>query len=92
MLATVLDVSERNRLEDARRAALEERLEFERFIAELSFQFINLPGDQVDEAIRNGLRRVCEKFGLDRSAFFKIDPDGLLTDPLSWTRPGAPAT
>ena len=91
VLATVLDVSERNRLEDARRAALEERLEFERFIAELSFQFINLPGDQVDEAIRNGLRRVCEQFGLDRSAFFKIDPDGLLTDPLSWTRPGAPA-
>ena len=91
VLATVLDVSERNRLEDARRAALEERLEFERFIAELSFQFINLPGDQVDEAIRNGLRRVCEQFGLDRSAFFKIDPDGLLIDPLSWTRPGAPA-
>ena len=91
VLATVLDVSERNRLEDARRAALEERLEFERFIAELSFQFINLPSDQVDEAIRNGLRRVCEQFGLDRSAFFKIDPDGLLTDPLSWTRPGAPA-
>ena len=91
VLATVLDVSERNRLEDARRAALEERLEFERFIAELSFQFINLPSDQVDEAIRNGLRRVCEQFGLDRSAFFKIDPDGLLTDPLGWTRPGAPA-
>ena len=91
VLATVLDVSERNRLEDARRAALEERLEFERFIAELSFQFINLPGDQVDDAIRNGLRRVCEQFGLDRSAFFKIDPDGLLTDPLSWTRPGVPA-
>ena len=91
VLATVLDVSERNRLEGARRAALEERLEFERFIADLSFQFINLPGDQVDDAIGDGLRKLCEKLGLDRSSFFKIDPDGLLSDPLSWTRPGVGA-
>jgi transcriptional regulator with GAF, ATPase, and Fis domain len=69
---------------------LEEQLEFERFVAELSFQFINLPGDQVVDAIRTGLRRIGEQLELDRCSFFRI-ADGVLSDAVSWTAPGIPA-
>jgi formate hydrogenlyase transcriptional activator len=88
VLASVLDIDERHRLEDAHRAALEEQLEFERFVAELSFQFINLPGDQVAEAIKTGLGRICQQLGIDRSTFYKIDEEGSLTDPISWSAEG----
>ena len=52
MLASIVDVTERHRLRNAQRASLEEQLEFERFVAELSFQFINLPNDQVADSIQ----------------------------------------
>jgi formate hydrogenlyase transcriptional activator len=88
VLASVLDIDERRRLEDAHRAALEEQLDFERFLAELSFQFINLPDDQVDQAIKAGLGRICQQLGIDRSTFYKIDSDGSLTDPVGWSAEG----
>ena len=54
VLASVVDDSARRQRQRAQRAAIEGQLEFERFIAELSFQFINLPSDEVIEAIRPG--------------------------------------
>ena len=90
VLASILDISERCRLQEAQRAALDEQVGFERFVAELSFQFINVPGDQIIDAIRNGLRRLCEELELDRCSFFKIGPDGVLLDPVFWTAPGMP--
>jgi transcriptional regulator with GAF, ATPase, and Fis domain len=69
-------------------ADLEEQLALERFIAELSGQFINVPTEQVDDAIRNGLHRACELLGLDRATFVRIAPDGTVTRPLGWTQPG----
>ncbi len=90
VLASVVDISERRRIEDAHRAALEEQLDFERFVAELSFQFINLPHDQVDDAIRAGLGRICQQLGIDRSTFHRIDGAGVLLDPVSWTAPDVP--
>jgi len=88
VLASVLEIDEQRRLEDVHRAALEAQLEFERFVAELSFQFINLPDDQVAEAIKAGLSRICQQLGIDRSTFYKIDGDGSLTDPVSWSAEG----
>jgi formate hydrogenlyase transcriptional activator len=88
VLASIVDITERRRLEEAHRAVLEEPLEFERFVAELSFQFINLPDDQVNDAIRNGLGRICQQIGADHSTFYKIDANGLAVDPISWTAPG----
>jgi PAS domain S-box-containing protein len=90
VLASIVDISERRRLQDALRAALEEQLEFERFLADLSFQFINVPADQVIEAIRHALRRISAQFALDRCSFFKIDPNGVLMDAVIWTAPGIP--
>ena len=90
VLASIVNLGERRRLEEAQRAALEEQLEFERFIAESSFQFINLPDDLVDDAIRNVLGRVCGQFGLDRSTFYRIDGD-VAVDSLCWSAPSVPA-
>ena len=41
------------------------RLEFETLISDLSSRFINLPPGEVDGAIENALRRVCEFLGID---------------------------
>ena len=43
---------------------LEGQLDIERLVAELSVQFINLPADQIDEAIRTALRRIGEALQL----------------------------
>jgi formate hydrogenlyase transcriptional activator len=90
VLASIVDITERRRLEDAHRAALEEQLDFERFVAELSFQFINLPDGEVADAIRNGLGRMCRLIGADRGTFYRIDPESVFVDPISWTAPGVP--
>jgi len=44
---------------------LENRLEFETLISDLSSRFINLPPGEVDHAIEAALRRVCEALGID---------------------------
>ncbi|MFL6280485.1 MAG: sigma-54 interaction domain-containing protein [Vicinamibacterales bacterium] len=74
--------------DDPHRVTLDDQLAFERFVAELSYQFINLPGDRVNEAIRTALGRVCQQIALDRSTFYKIEPGGVLADPISWTVDG----
>jgi hypothetical protein len=47
---------------------LEQLLEFETLIADLSSRFINLPADEVDRAIEDAQRRVCDALGLDLAA------------------------
>ena len=88
LLASVVDTTERDQLERVRHAALEEQLEFERFVAELSGQFINLHADRIDEAIRSGLGRICAQLDLDRGSFYRIGPDGELFDCVGWVAPG----
>jgi formate hydrogenlyase transcriptional activator len=90
VLAAVVDVTERRDLERAKSAALEEQREFERLVADLSVQFINLSADRVLDAIRDALRRIGESLDLDRCIFFRIQPDGMLTDPIAWAREGFP--
>jgi formate hydrogenlyase transcriptional activator len=91
VLASVLDISERRRLQDTQRSQLERLVEYERFVAELSFQFINLPADQIGEAVRTGIGRIGEELGLDRCSFFRIAPDGAIFGAVVWTAPGTPA-
>ena len=86
--ASSSSASEHPQQEEARRTGLEEQLEFERFVAQLSFQFINLPEGRVVDAIRNGLGLIGEWLRLDRCSFFKISPDLVLFDPVTWTAPG----
>jgi formate hydrogenlyase transcriptional activator len=75
---------------DVQRATLEDQLEFERFLAELSCEFINVPADDLIGAIRKGLRRMCERLRLDRCSFFRVSANGVLFDPVIWAAPGIP--
>ena len=61
--------------------SLEERLQFETLLADTSARFVNLPSHQIDSAIEEAQRRVCECLGLDLSALWQwsVDAPGLLT-------------
>lgn len=92
LLASVVNAAGRRRLEAARHPQLEERLTFERLVSELSGRFINIPLLEIDDAIRDTLQRFSSAMGIDRSAFVRITPDGLLSDVLSSEAEGvAPA-
>ncbi len=65
-----------------------QEIEFDRLVAELSMRFINLPADQGDEAIRDALGRIGEALDLDRATFYRVQPDGVLTDPVGWAADG----
>jgi PAS domain S-box-containing protein len=90
VLATVVDVNARRQREKASSLAIEAQLEFERLVAEVSTQFINLPVDRVDDAVRDALRRIGEALDLDRCTFFRIRADDIAIDPVGWQRAGIP--
>ncbi|MCU0561325.1 MAG: ATP-binding protein [Desulfobacterales bacterium] len=50
---------------------LEERLQFEMLLSDISARFVNLPPDRVDGAIEEAQRRVCESLGLDLCALWQ---------------------
>jgi signal transduction histidine kinase len=56
--------------------ALEERLAFERLIADLVQSFVNAPADQLDARIHEGLQRVVGHFGVERISFGQFSADG----------------
>jgi PAS domain S-box-containing protein len=68
----------------AGRVALEEQLAFERFVAQLSAEFISLPDNQVVEGVQSALARTGECFGCDGALFFRIGPDGAPSDTIAW--------
>jgi PAS domain S-box-containing protein len=91
LLASVVDISSRKQRDAANRAALEEQFEFERLVAYLTVQFIDLPVDRVNDTIRTALGLIAEALDLDRCTFYEIAADGTLTVPVSWEREGIPA-
>lgn len=60
---------------------LEERLQFETLIADLSSEFVNLPSNDVDRRLEDAQRRICECLGLDLSALWQWSAEipGVLT-------------
>ena len=52
----------------------EKRLEFEKFLADLSARLVALPPDRVDDEIRNALKKVLEFFQIDRFNLFRLLP------------------
>ena len=61
-LGIARDITERKRVE----RATEERLRFEQMVSAISGRFVNLPADEIDKVIKNGLALVGEFFGVDR--------------------------
>jgi formate hydrogenlyase transcriptional activator len=55
-------------------AAPDRRLEFERFLADVSARFVALPPDRVDDEIRNALKAVLDFFQLDRCLVIRVVP------------------
>jgi transcriptional regulator with GAF, ATPase, and Fis domain len=59
------------RAEDGLRAELEERVQFEALLADLSARFVHVPADQVDRMIEEAQRRIVQALGLDRSTLLQ---------------------
>jgi PAS domain S-box-containing protein len=57
-------------------AELEDRLQFETLLAELSARFVNLSPERVDQEIENALRCLVEALRADRSALGRLTEDG----------------
>ncbi|HSD49995.1 MAG TPA: GAF domain-containing protein, partial [Candidatus Methylomirabilis sp.] len=70
------------------RKQLEERLEFERLLADVATSFVGLPADQVDGAIETAQRRIGETLGVDRSSLFQFSADGEMILTHSWIASG----
>jgi formate hydrogenlyase transcriptional activator len=82
----------RIRTTDGYSQAVDERLEFEQLVTELSAGFVNLGPEQIDEAIEDSQHRIGEMLDLDGSALFQVsegEADFVLTH--HWTRPELPA-
>src|SRR6266568_510167 len=67
----VQDVTEQKLKE----AAQVERLKFEALLSDLSATFINLPVSEVDGKIVQGLQKIVDFLGFDRSSVWRVDPD-----------------
>jgi len=52
-------------------------LAFHRLVGNLAGRFVNIPPDDVDEAIVDCQRQIVETLGLDRSALFQISDEDL---------------
>ena len=55
--------------------SLQERLQFERLLSDLSARFVNIAPDQVDVEIRSALRQVLELFSVDRCGLIRVSPN-----------------
>lgn len=90
VVTTVTDLTETKRTGDGVRSA-DAQLEFERLVAELLVDFINVTPDRVEKMIQTALRRVGETLDLDRCIFARFSSDGQITHPATWERTGTPA-
>jgi formate hydrogenlyase transcriptional activator len=67
-------VNRKNQVHSAERAVPEKRLEFEKFLADLSATLVALPPNRVDDEIRNALKKVLEFFQIDRWSLLQLLP------------------
>jgi formate hydrogenlyase transcriptional activator len=88
VLASIVDISARRRSEELQRLTTAEQLTFERLMADLSCRFINVPPEQIDGAIADGLREICEVLELDRGTLCRVDSSGMLLEDVSWAASG----
>ena len=71
-------------------APVHDPLAFERLLSKLSARFIDLPATEIDAVIEDGMRRVVEALGIDRSTLTRLAPDtGQLHSTHSWAVEGA---
>jgi formate hydrogenlyase transcriptional activator len=88
VLASIADLSARRRDEESQRSTAAEQLGFERLVADLSSRFINVPPEQIDGAITEGLHKICAALDLDRGTLYRMDRDGTLFEDAGWSANG----
>jgi PAS domain S-box-containing protein len=81
----IRDVNEQKRSQKA----LERRLEFERFLFDLSKTFLGLPEEEIDLNMERGLAHVGEFLHMDRVTLLELSRErGEMTVVYSWSAPG----
>jgi formate hydrogenlyase transcriptional activator len=65
------------------REDFEEQLQFEMLLTEISARFVNLPAEQVESAIQDAQRRICECLHFDRSTMWQISEPNWVDAPLT---------
>ncbi len=71
--------------------SLEEQLQFEAFISDLSARFINLPPNEVDNWVDQGLKQVVEFLGVDRGSLMQfLGENKVPVVTHSYSKPGFP--
>ena len=84
-LALVSDISAHK----LRNTAQDELLKLEELLSDLSAAFINIPVSEVDRKIEQGLRKIVEFLGFDRSTIWLFSPDdGHLHNAHNYSLPG----
>ena len=76
-----VDITDRKLMEQA----IEERLRFEKLLADLSAKFLNVPCEQIDGLIDGGLKLLVESLGIDRSSLGTFTEEGPLLATHSYT-------
>jgi len=62
-------------INNASPSSLEERLQFETLLADLSTKFVNLPADKIDMEIETVLQRITEALNIDRCSVAQFTED-----------------
>src|SRR5215468_4228175 len=84
LMLSVRDITERRQSAKANR----HRVEFERFLFDLSTTFIAIPEDSIDAHMTQGLARVGAFLEMDRVTLLELSPDGTaMTLSYSWSYP-----
>src|SRR5215471_4319834 len=85
LMLSLRDIAERRQSARANR----QRVEFEKFLFDLSTTFIAIPEDSIDAHMTQGLARVGAFLEMDRVTLLELSPDGAaMTVAYSWSRPG----
>jgi formate hydrogenlyase transcriptional activator len=88
VVATVVPLTERRRLEGRWQGPLARRLAFELLVSELAARFVRTEPAHVDGTITDSLRQIVESLDLDRCALWQFTEDGQdVVHTHSWNRP-----
>jgi PAS domain S-box-containing protein len=84
VVSAIADISARSQLGAGDASAADTELDFDRLVAEVSLEFIDLPAAPPAEGVRRALGRIGAALGLDRCSCYRLTPDGTLTSPVVW--------
>jgi formate hydrogenlyase transcriptional activator len=91
VLASIVDLAERRRVDHAFPTSHAAWLSFEQLVGELSVRFVDLLPTDLDSAIHDAHRRIAGTLDLDRSILFQRGDDGDLVYTHGWWCPDVPA-